>query len=391
MGKSVQKGNNMKKAIIFGGGGDMGVAASYAMSKLGYDVQIVDPNPESRKKAMNVFCLGHRSRIRSRMYRRGSVQVSSEPDFENANVAISAAPYIFNEEIAINCFEKQIPYCDLGGNPTVSKKIQQLAVQNNGHAFTDLGLAPGLVNIMAEAAFESADSVSSLQMMVGGLPNKTDNKLRYSLVFNMEGLYNELTGDCEVIEDGKVVVKKALSVELEKFNLRTEWKPEVSIGDDGRYHQLPTEGYEATITKGGMSHSLELMKNRGVKNCSYKTIRYEGHFDIIKFLLEDCQMNLEEFSKFITRACPATKDDFVVIGVRINGKLHSHRIESDETWTAMQKGTAFPTAAAACLMDENIKNLPNVVNYSHIPIKKYSDTIKQIGGIGDPFLKWNDK
>ena len=366
MGKSVQKGNNMKKAIIFGGGGDMGVAASYAMSKLGYDVQIVDPNPESRKKAMNVFCLGHRSRIRSRMYRRGSVQVSSEPDFENANVAISAAP-------------------------TVSQKIQQLAVQNNGHAFTDLGLAPGLVNIMAEAAFESADSVSSLQMMVGGLPNKTDNKLRYSLVFNMEGLYNELTGDCEVIEDGKVVVKKALSGELEKFNLRTEWKPEVSIGDDGRYHQLPTEGYEATITKGGMSHSLELMKNRGVKNCSYKTIRYEGHFDIIKFLLEDCQMNLEEFSKFITRACPATKDDFVVIGVRINGKLHSHRIESDETWTAMQKGTAFPTAAAACLMDENIKNLPNVVNYSHIPIKKSSDTIKQIGGIGDPFLKWNDK
>lgn len=386
MGKSIQKGKNMK-AIIFGGGGDMGLAASYAMSKLGYDVQIVDPNPDSQRKAINAFrgTGGLEFGIGW-----GSVQISSEPDFENANVAISAAPYIWNEKIAISCFEKGIPYCDLGGNPKVSESIQRKATQLNGCAFTDLGLAPGLINIVGEAAFEKSEDVKDMCMMVGGLPNNPNNKLQYSLVFNMDGLYNELTGDCEVLSDGEVIVKKALSDEIETFSLRKEWSPEIEVGENGRYYRLPTKDYEASITKGGLSHSLKLMKNRGVKNCSYKTIRYEGHFEIIKFLLEDCEMDLKEFSEFIGRACPPTKDDFVIMGVRVNGKLFTHKIESDDTWTAMQKGTAFPTAAVAAIMAESKKeDLNSVMDYSMIPLEDCRKKIVQIGGIGDPFSHWN--
>lgn len=350
----------MKKAIIFGGGGDMGLAASYAMSKLGYKVQVVDPNSQSRDKAYKHL---KETKLIS------DLEIKSEPSFSDADVAISTAPYAYNEKIAYACFQEKVPYCDLGGNPQVSEKIQRLALQNNGCAFTDLGVAPGLINILGEAAwkkFSTKDSkVESIHMMVGGLPNKPENKLKYSLVFNMGGLYNELTGDCEILEDGNVVTKKALSTDLKKFKWRR------------------MEEYEATITKGGLSHSLQLMKDRDVKNCTYQTIRFCGHFELIKFLLDECEMDFKEFSKFIKRACSETRDDFILMAIEIDGKLFTHKIDCDETWTAMQKSTAFPTAAAASIMAES-SDLPNVMNYSHLPLEEYSKKIEMIGGMGNP-------
>ena len=350
----------MKKVIVFGGGGDMGLAASYAMSKLGYKVQVVDPNSESRDKAYKHL---KETKLISKL------EIKSEANFSDVDVAISTAPYAYNEKIAWNCFQEKVPYCDLGGNPQVSEKIQRLATQNDGCAFTDLGVAPGLINILGESAWNNftadGSKIKSIDMMVGGLPNNPQNKLKYSLVFNMGGLYNELTGDCEVLEDGKVVTKKALSTDLKKFKWRR------------------LEEYEATITKGGLSHSLELMKNRGVENCTYQTIRFCGHFEFIKFLLEECEMDFKEFSKFIKRACSETKDDFILMAIEVDGKVFTHKINSDETWTAMQKATAFPTAAAASIMAES-SDLPSVMNYSHIPLKTYSNKLELIGGIGNP-------
>jgi saccharopine dehydrogenase-like NADP-dependent oxidoreductase len=354
------------KAIIFGGGGDMGVAMAYGLHRLGIGVQIVDNNGSSRNNAYKIL---------KETKLVPNVEIRSGPDFTNANVAISAAPYAVNEKIAGMCFRANVPYCDLGGNPLVSSNIQELAVRNKGVAFTDLGCAPGLVNIMAEASWKHHRKPrkvpKNVYMMVGGLPNNPTNRLRYARVFNVGGLYNELTGDCEILEDGKVVTRPALG-DIETV---------ADLSD-------PLVSFESGLTKGGLSHTLKLMESRKVKNCCYKTLRFPGHFDYITFMLEECKMNFKEFVKFIKRACPETEDDFLIMHIEVDDHVVQHRIDSDDTWTAMQKSTSFPTAAMAAILAEGDGRKP-VLDYSDVPLVDFAEKLSVIGGIGEPLSYWN--
>ena len=115
---------------------------------------------------------------------------------------------------------------------------------------------------------------------------------------------------------------------------------------------------EAFYTSGGASHSIYSMKSKGVKNCSYKTLRYKGHRDIVKFLIKDCQLSDEALDKVFSIGCgPADKDEvIVVVKVIKDNKIWQQEklISSDGQFSAMQKATAFPISAVASMMAEGL-------------------------------------
>lgn len=346
-----------KAAVV--GMGNMGVAIAYGMSKLGFDLTLVEVNPERKEAA------------EKKLVSVGTPPSTSISDIANIdkdiNVIVSAATYNFNPIIAKKALENGIPYVDLGGDPDTSHRIQDLATTMSENSpvsvFTDSGLAPGLVNIIAENLVEKkGGSARNVLMRVGGLPLQPAGALNYALTWSVEGLRNEYMGQCEVLRDGKFVTVEAVR-DVESLTF-----PELG--------QL-----ESFATKGGSAHSIQTMASRGVQNCEYRTMRFPGHAKLISFLIHDCKLDAASFDKAIRNACSQTTNDQVLIAVDVDDDLVRIRVVSDDNWTAMQKATAFPTAAIASLIAK--KEMPRKprLDYMDIPVAKMEENMQKIGGL----------
>ena len=152
---------------------------------------------------------------------------------------------------------------------------------------------------------------------------------------------------------------------------------------------------EAFYTSGGASHSIHSMKSRGVKNCSYRTLRYRGHRDMVRFLIRDCNLDDETLNKIFVSGCGfADKDEvFVVAQARGGDKTWRKEkvVRSDDNFSAMQKATAFPITSVAALMAEGVFDgqkeqhrdyytyYPKDLSYSDIPFDQFKENLRVLG------------
>lgn len=302
------------------GAGRMGQAIAWSMDKLGYDISLVDNNAD------NLF---------SRQYDFSKLTlIHSTSDTHafliDSDIVISAMPYHQNLPIAQSCISKGIKYCDLGGSVPVSAEINRLATASaKGVVMTDLGLAPGWVNILAEDMVSQNDGARNVSMMVGGLPETPKNYLKYNCTWSYDGLINEYKDNCEILVNGMQTVVS---------------------GMDGLI-TVPTAlgQLEAFYTSGGASHTIGSMQQRGVDNCSYRTLRYPGHCEAVRFLIRECRLTDESLKGVFKQACPPAKD-VVIIRVDVDGNIYEKIINSTSRFSAMQQGTAFPISSAADLI-----------------------------------------
>jgi len=348
----------MKVFVV--GAGSQGVPAAYAFDRLGYEVKISDPKTEALDKAMEKFVALEAVNIEVVDGLFGNytdVFTKFKPD-----VVFSAAPFFANEKAAEAAFAAGSRYADLGGNPATSYGIQGMAKAAKLTAFTDLGLAPGLVNILGEELFRrSEETVTDMKLMCGGLPVNPTGYLKYGRTWSTEGLRNEYSGMCEVLRNGQMEHVQALT-ELEEVA-----------------HDFGIGALEAFPTKGGLASSLESLQSKGVVNAEYKTMRFPGHCDALRFLIEECKLNEEEFDKAIANATPEIHDDQVLMMVSVNGETHGWKVLHDENWTAMQKATAFPAASVAALVASGEFDHKIIPTYGDIPFDKMQANLDKIG------------
>lgn len=359
----------MKAKVV--GAGIQGVAIAYALLKIGkFDfVELIDSNTNRARKgsifinnllASEGYSFPFTRHKRATSYIPGS---AGKPD-----IVVAATPFNVNLSVAEECTKNNIPYADLGGNPSTSLAIQR---QAKASVFTDLGLAPGWVGIIAEEMIKNDPTETHLFMRVGGLPVRPSGKFQYGITFSPKGLYNEYTGDCRVLKHGDIINRPALS--------------------DYEVVESRLGKLECFRTKGGLGLSLDGLKNRGVFAASYKTLRYLNHHDYLTFLLEECKMTEEQFTEIVEQAFPPV-EDLVIIQVEVaradslfeKSKRQKEEviIYSDEVWTAMQKATAFPAAAVATLMAE--KKMPDktVYNYEDVPFTQFNKYLEVMGLYG---------
>lgn len=152
---------------------------------------------------------------------------------------------------------------------------------------------------------------------------------------------------------------------------------------------------EAFYTSGGASHSIYSMKDRGVKNCSYKTIRYRGHGDIVRFLIRDCQLSDEALNKIFTEGCGTVDRDEVFIVAKVKGEDKVWKkekvIKSDQKFSAMQKATAFSISSVASIMAEGKlegnkeqhkdywEKYPLCLSYQDVPFEEFEKRLEILG------------
>jgi len=296
------------------------------------------------------------------------------------DIVISSLPYHQTEIVGKWCVDNEVRYCDLGGRVDVSKSITDHAKQfATRPVFTDLGLAPGLVNILVEQGCKELHCrAESVKMMVGGLPDYSEsanNPLRYAVTWSIDGLINEYRDDCLILEDGEIKTVRGMDgveqIEGEKFGKM-----------------------EAFYTSGGASHSIYSMQARGVKNCSYKTMRYRGHGDMVRFLIRDCNLDDDTLNKIFLEGCGKANKDEVFVVAEVSGGNKTWRqekvIKSDEQFSAMQKATAFSISSVAAIMAEGKLEgnkeerrgywlqYPKSLSYADVPFKEFSDNLEKL-------------
>ena len=213
---------------------------------------------------------------------------------------LSAAPFHLTGFVAEAALEAGVHYLDLTEDVATTKKVEELAQGARTAFIPQCGLAPGFISIVANDLAKRFDSLDSVRMRVGALPQYPSNALNYNLTWSTDGLINEYIEPCEAIVEGKLVTVPAME-EREEFSL------------DG-------VTYEAFNTSGGLGTLAKTLAGR-VRTMNYRTIRYPGHQAIIKALLNDLNLrNRRDVLKdLFENALPATMQDVVVVFVTVCG------------------------------------------------------------------------
>ena len=269
---------------------------------------------------------------------------------------ISCVNYWYNEQLSIAAIEAKPNFCDLGGNNYVVDK--QLALDNKAktagiNIIPDCGLAPGMVSILAMHGTKQFDDVEEIHIRVGGLPQKPQPPLDYQLVFSVEGLINEYIEVARVIRDGKITDVESMT-ELE------------SLSFDGF---PPLEAFQ---TSGGTSTLPDTFLGK-VRELDYKTIRYAGHCDKFKAMIDLGLCSSDEmihenrmitprrvFAELLEKHLPADRPDYVLVRLDFVGVKDGDRkrlrydivdkLDEQTGLSAMMRTTAFPASIIAQMM-----------------------------------------
>jgi lysine 6-dehydrogenase len=209
------------------------------------------------------------------------------------DAVMSAIPYYFNYELAEKAVDAGVHFADLGGNTEIvfkQKTLDQKAKEKKITVIPDCGLAPGMVNILAEYAIQQLDAVQSVRIFVGGLPQDPEPPLNYQIVYSLEGVLDYYTTLSWVLRDGKRTQVKALS-EIEPVQFK------------GRVGEL--EGFH---TAGGLS-TMAFRYEGKIPTMEYKTLRYPGHAKIMEAVRE---LGLLELNPVDVKGVKVVPRDLVV-------------------------------------------------------------------------------
>ncbi|MCX6278163.1 MAG: saccharopine dehydrogenase NADP-binding domain-containing protein [Bacteroidetes bacterium] len=150
-------------------------------------------------------------------------------------------------------------------------ELDDLARRKNVIAIMDMGVAPGMCNVLIGYADHLLDVTDNILYMVGGLPEIREWPYEYKAVFSPVDVIEEYTRPARYIENGKSIVKPALSdPELLDFS---------GIGT-----------LEAFNTDGLRSLAFTIK----CPNMKEKTLRYPGHIEKMRVLRETGFFSHEE-------------------------------------------------------------------------------------------------
>ena len=305
--------------------------------------------------------------------------------FKKHDIVVSAVPYSFNFFLTNIAIKTGCHFLDLGGNNDIVAKQRNLsdnAMDKNVTIVPDCGLAPGLTSVITKDIVEQLDKIDSVKHRVGGLPQNPKSPFNYQIVFSPNGLINEYVEPAIVLDHGKIIKKKSMT-EIEKIRF-----------------PRPFNELEAFLTSGGCSTLPYTYKNK-IGYLDYKTIRYLGHCEKFKLLLDmglgsekpvsDGSKNIiprEFLIDFIMDYIPTTGKDVVLLKTMAGGEKNGKKLDMEYTMidyydeknnmTSMMRTTGFPVSIVAQMIEKQDINHRGVFCCEEIvPCGKFFNELKK--------------
>ena len=266
------------------------------------------------------------------------------------DAVVSALPYYLNVRVAAAARAAGLHYFDLTEDVETTRAVKAIAEGASTAFMPQCGLAPGFVSIVAFDLARRFESLETVRMRVGALPQYPTNALNYNLTWSTDGLINEYCNPCEAIHESKRIEVLALQG-IEHFSL------------DG-------VRYEAFNTSGGLGTLCDTLDGK-VRELNYKTVRYPGHCDYVSMLVNDLRLGERRalFRDVLETAIPMTLQDVVLVFVTATGRRkgrltqesYASKIYAKDingiTWSAIQVTTAAGLCTVVDLMRD--AKLPN--------------------------------
>jgi len=181
-----------------------------------------------------------------------------------ADLVISAVPGHLGFQTLKLIIETGKNVVDIAFFPEDLFELQDLAAKMGVIAISDIGVAPGMSNVLTAYGSSRLDKTEKVRIFVGGLPKVRRRPFEYKAVFSPIDVIEEYTRPARFIRDGKLVEMPALS------------EPEfIDFEGIGTLEAFNSDGLRSLIRTINCPDMIE------------KTLRYPGHIEKIK-LLRDC-------------------------------------------------------------------------------------------------------
>ncbi len=184
-----------------------------------------------------------------------------EPD-----LVIGALPSVIGFQTLKAVIESNVNYVDISFMPEDPTVLDSLAETKGLTVVVDCGVMPGLGNIIAGHAAAELDGCHTIKIYVGGVPLNPVPPFNYKAPFAPSDVVEEYTRPARMLVDGNIVTKEPL----------TEVERQIFVTNENFYD------LEAFNTDG-----LRTLLTLGIPNMVEKTLRYEGHADLMRMLRDE--------------------------------------------------------------------------------------------------------
>ena len=224
--------------------------------------------------------------------------------FDGQDAVISCLPYRNTLAAAEAAHAAGLHYFDPTEDVATTKAIRRLADGARQLMIPQNGLAPGFIGILGAALARQFDDegLRHIRLRVGALPQNPIGQLGYAGNWSLHGLVHEYIADCEAIVNGRPRIVPALR------------NPEII--------RIFGEEFEAFSTSGGLGTMADSYAGR-VESLNYKSIRYSGHLNCMRLLLEELRFrnNPDALVELLADALPPDDQDRVLIHASVQGNL----------------------------------------------------------------------
>jgi saccharopine dehydrogenase-like NADP-dependent oxidoreductase len=333
----------MHRVLILGAG-KIGALISGLLAESGsYRVQLADVDGAAAEAVVRAHGASHLSGYA--LDASNAAALAQHLAEHPVEAVISSLPFYCNVAVAETARKARCHYFDLTEDVEVTRSVRAIAVGADEAFVPQCGLAPGFISIAAAALITHFDELRAVKLRVGALPQHPNNVLKYSLTWSTEGLINEYGNPCQAICDGRLTEVAPL-----------EGLEEIEI--DGHL-------YEAFNTSGGLG-SLAETHGAHVESRNYKTIRYPGHCEQMRLLMNDLKLNHDRatLKHILENAVPQTLQDVVIVYAAVTGTQDGELREENyvnkiypqviagRLWSAIQVATAAGITAVVDLVLE---------------------------------------
>jgi saccharopine dehydrogenase (NAD+, L-lysine-forming) len=263
------------------------------------------------------------------------------------DAVISCLPYQQTLAAAQAAHSLGLHYFDPTEDVQTTKEIRKMAASANHVMIPQNGLAPGFIGILGSNLARRFDDegLRHIRLRVGALPQNPIGQMGYAGNWSLHGLVHEYIADCEAIVNGEARRVAALR------------SPEII--------RIFGEEYEAFSTSGGLGTMTDTFAGR-VESLNYKSIRYPGHLNCMRLLLEELRFrnNPDALVELLRDALPPDDQDRVLVHAsvqgHIKGRLQTKEIVADyepleiagRSYTAITWTTAASIVAVVELVSE---------------------------------------
>jgi saccharopine dehydrogenase-like NADP-dependent oxidoreductase len=241
---------------------------------------------------------------------------------------------------------------DISYTPRDPFLLQPRAKEVGCRVVPQCGVAPGFTNMCVGDASRRMEKMSSVEIFVGGLPEKPEPPLNYRIVFSLEDVVNEYSRPVQVIEEGKRKKVDPLSGRgLTSFPGvgRLEYFLTDGLGSLPRSFPRTREMHEFTLRYPGHADMMSTLRVLGF--FERKSVRIGG------VEVEPRQLTIELLRGAMSKG---SLEDFLALRVDVKGLTRGKKIHlryqlldhynRRSGVSAMARTTAYPCTSVALLM-----------------------------------------